>query len=581
MFYLLLPLQFLCVTTNLNEPINLARSILLVFAVTIFVIAFPDVLKAKNKFMYLLLILPGIYVISALANKQNPILALLGNYNRNFGILTFIAVGLLVLITASSTLKTNAFLNYGIWPITTLAVIYSYMQSFNVDPLVWAETDRTVLTLGNSDYAASFLGMLIIVPLYGFFAYSNKLVKASMVPLLWLINNAGLNSQAYQYRVIALVSVIVFFVVYFWEKITALPKVFTGGSFLGLLGLGTFFILSNKAELISRTSFEDRISQQKMGISMFSDHPIFGVGIDQMQRYMPMYLKPIDIVKNGSDVVPDKTHNTFIDHLAHGGIFAGLVFTVFIIFSLFIVFQLMRKTDKKENRPLIALLAGIWVAYVAQQFISTDEVMLMIMPFMAFGVICKLYFSGDEPPSNAKKKLSGNNSNLLIRGVMSVLLLVISIVGGQAIYYDSQAKKILAHEIMNGDIALSTIKSFPNPKSTEQIIVDAMSNLQNCPFALIASDELLKIDDRSSQAWYVKTLCVDSIGDRKTALTLIEKAIALQPVNLRYLEAKFKLMASIGDATAATGVLEKMKSINPNLPNYADLEVLLKVPVTK
>ena len=581
MFYLLLPLQFLCITPDLNEGVNLARSLFLIAAVTIFVIAFPEALKAKNKFMYLLLILPGIYVISALANKQNPILALLGNYNRNFGILTFIAIGLLVLIAASSKSKASSFINYGVWPITALAVTYSYMQSFNLDPLVWAETDRTVLTLGNSDYAASFLGMLIIVPLYGFFAYSNKLIKASMVPLLWLINNAGLNSQAYQYRVIALISVIVFIVVYFWEKIDALPKVLTGGSLVGLLGLVTFFVLSNRAELISRTSFEDRISQQKMGISMFSDHPIIGVGIDQMWRYMPMYLKPIDIVKNGPDVVPDKTHNTFIDHLAHGGIFAGLVFTVFIIFSLVIVLLLMRKTDKKENRSLIALLAGIWVAYVAQQFISTDEVMLMIMPFMAFGLMCKLYFSGDEPPSNAKKKSISNNPNVLIRGVMSVLLLVISIVGGQAIYYDSQVKKILTHEIMNGDIALSTIKSFPNPKTTEAIIVDAMSNLQNCPFANIASDELLKIDDRSSQAWYVKTLCVDSTGDRKTALTLIEKAIAFQPVNLRYLEAKFKLMASIGNTTAATGVLEKMKSINPNLPGYADLEALLKVPVTK
>ena len=578
MFYLLLPLQFLCVTTNLNEPINLARSILLVFAVTIFGLANPEVLKAKNKYMYLLLILPGIYLFSALANKQNPVLALLGNYNRNFGILTFIAVGLLVLITANSKMKTNAFLNYGVWPITALAVIYSYVQSFDVDPLVWAETDRTVLTLGNSDYAASFLGMLIVVPLYGFFAYSNKLVKASMVPLLWLINNAGLNSQAYQYRVIALVSVIVFFVVYFWEKIAGLPKVLTGGSLLGLLGLTTYFILSNKAELISRTSFEDRISQQKMGISMFTDHPIFGVGIDQMWRYMPMYLKPIDIVKNGPDVVPDKTHNTFIDHLAHGGIFAGLVFTVFIIFSLVIVFQLMRKTDKKENRPLIALLAGIWVAYVAQQFISTDEIMLMITPFMAFGLMCKLYFSEEESSGTSQKRLSGDNSNLLIRGVMSVLLLVVSIVGGQAIYYDSQVKKIFTREIMNGDIALSTIKGFPNPKTTEAIIVDAMSNLQNCPFALVATDELLKVDDRSAQAWYIKTLCVDSTGDRKSALALIDKAVALQPINLRYLEAKFKLMASIGDFAGASLVLEKIKSINPNLANLADLEALLKKP---
>jgi O-antigen ligase len=580
MFYLLLPLQFLCITPSLNEPINLARSILLALTVTIFVIAQPEVLKAKNKFMYLLLILPGIYVISALANKQNPILALLGNYNRNFGILTFIAIGLLVLIASSSKSKVSSFINYGVWPITALAVIYSYMQSFNLDPLAWAEPDRTVLTMGNSDYAAAFMGMLIVVPFYGFFAHPNKLIKALMIPLLWLINNAGLNSQAYQYRVIALVSVIVFLVVYFWEKIAALPKLLTGGSVMGFLGLTAFFVLSNKAELISRTSFEDRISQQKMGISMFSDHPIFGIGIDQMWRYMPMYLKPSDIVINGSDVVPDKTHNVFIDHLAHGGILAGIIFTVFIIFSLVIVFQLMRKSQNKENRPLIALLAGIWVSYVAQQFISTDQVVLMIMPFMAFGLMCKLYFSEAEPSSKSQKKLSGNNSNLLIRGVMSVLLLVISIVGGQAIYYDSQVKKILTREIMNGDIALSTIKSFPNPKTTEAIIVDAMSNLQNCPFAIAATDELLKIDNRSSQAWYIKTLCVDATGDRKTALTFIENAMEFQPINTRYLEAKFKLMASLGDVNGATSVLETMKTINPNLPNLADLQALLKVPAT-
>lgn len=581
MFYLLLPLQFLCITISLNEPINLVRSLLLALAVTLFVLVKPEVLNVKSKFMYLLLILPGIYAVSAIANKQNPILALLGNYNRNFGIFTFLAIGFLVLISANSKIKPNSFMNYGVWPVTALAVIYSYVQSFDVDPFVWTETDRTVLTFGNSNYAASFLGMLIIVPIYGFFTFSNKLIKVSMVPLLWLINNAGLNSQSYQYRVIAFVSIIVFMIVYFWEKIVALPKLLSGATILGLLGLVSFFILSNKAELISRTNFEDRISQQKMGLLIFLDHPVFGVGVDDMWRYMPLYLKPIDIQKNGSDVIPDKTHNAFIDHLAHGGIFAGLVFAVFIIFSMFIVVQLMRKSDRRENRPLIALLAGIWVAYVAQQFISTDQVVLMVMPFMAFGLICKLYFKEAIPPSKTKENSRTVRSSLLTRGLMSLFLVVIIIVGGQSINYDSQVKKILTHEIMNGDIALSTIKNFPNPKTTEAIIVDAMSNLQNCPFALAATDELLKIDNRSAQAWYVKTLCADSMGDRKGALVLVNKAVALQPVNLRYLEAKLRLTVSLGDLKGATLVLETMKSINPNLSNLAELQALLEVPVTK
>lgn len=553
----------------------------MITAVTIFVIVFPEVLRAKNKFMYLPLILPGIYVISALVNNQNPILALLGNYNRNFGILTFIALGLLVLIAASSKTKTTAFINYGIWPITALAVIYSYMQSFKFDPLVWAEPDRTVLTMGNSDYAASFLGMLIIVPIYGFFTYSNKLIKAFMVPLLLLIGNAGMNTISFQFRVLALISVIVFVIVYYWEKLMALPKLMTFSGLVGSLILLIYYILSNQKDLIEYTNFKDRISQQQMGLSMFADHPIFGVGADQMWRFMPQYLKPSDIQTNGSGVVPDKTHNVFIDHLAHGGIFAGIIFTAFIIFSLVTIFQLMRKPQAEEKRPLVALLAGIWITYVAQQFISTDEVILMIMPFMALGLICNLYFSRDETTTGVKKKPIRSNSNLIIRGVMSILLLIISIVGGRAIYYDSQVKKILTHEINNGDIALSIIKSFPNPKSTEAVIVDSMSNLQNCPFALVATDELLKVDNRSAQAWYTKALCEDARANYGQALLFVKKALDLQPVNTQYLEAKYRLEIRLNIREDARNSLKTLTSIDPNLSNLTELEALLKVPATK
>lgn len=580
MFYLLLPIQFLCVTVGLNEGVNLVRSVLLVLIVTVFAIVYPEIFKAKNKFVYLLMALPGVYVFSAIANKQNTILALVGNYNRNFGIFTLIAVGLLVLITSSSRLKTNSFMNYGVWPTTVLSIVYSYMQSFDIDPLSWAESDRTVLTLGNSDYAASFLAMLIVVPIYGFFCYSNKWIKASMVPLLWLILNAGLNSQAYQFRVIALVSVFAFLTVFFWEKISNISKVLSIGSLLSLIAVGIYFVMSNKAELISRTSFEDRISQQKMGIALFRDHPIFGVGIDQMSRYIPMYLKPADIVKNTVDVVPDKTHNVFIDHLAHGGILAGLIFTAFMIFSLLLVIKLMKNKNIKENRSTVALLASIWLAYVAQQFISTDHIFLMIMPFMAFGLIYKLNYSEVDLKSDEKIKFD-KNVGLALRSVLSIFLVVIVLVGGRAIYFDSQVKKILSHEIMNGDVALHVIKSFPNPKTTEAIIVDAMSNLGNCPFAIAASDELLKLDDRSSQAWYVKTLCADATGDLKTASNYLDKAIVFQPINTRYLEAKVKLLVALGDKSSAEDVLQKIKSINPNLPNLADLQALVVAPILK
>lgn len=575
MFYLLLPLEFLCVTTDLNEPLSLARSILLVLTVSIFVFIYPHVLKAKYKFMYLLLALPGVYVLSAVANKQNPILALLGNYNRNFGIFTLIGVGLLVLITANSNIKSQAFINYGLWPTTVLAIVYSYMQSFNFDPLTWVETDRTVLTLGNSDYAASFLGILIIVPFYGFFEYKNRLTKASMFPLLWLINNAGLNTQAYQYRVIALVSTVVFILVYFWTKIASLPKVVTVGTLLGFVVFTVIYVLNNKIELVSRTNFEDRISQQKMGLAMFLDHPILGVGIDQMWRFMPTYLKPIDIQKNGSLVIPDKTHNIFIDHLAHGGVIAGLVFIGFIIFSVVIVFKLANKKDAKENRSLAALLTGIWIAYVAQQLISTDAVMLMIMPYMVFGLICKLNFGGHENLKSMKNGITPLTTSL-IRSFISIFLISVIIVGWHAIYSDWQVKKILTHQIRSGDIALNVIKSFPNPLTTERIIIDALTNFQNCPFVNIASDQLLKIDNRSGQAWYFKAVCDDAFNHQKRALIQINSALNLQPRNLYYWSAKLRLQVKLGDIVGAKDSLLRIKFINANYDEIPDLESLIE-----
>jgi hypothetical protein len=136
-----------------------------------------------------------------------------------------------------------------------------------------------------------------------------------LIPLIatW---RAGINSQAYQFRVLAVLAVTVFLLVYFWPKIQKTSVLIRGIAVVVISSGIAFFVISNRTELISRTSLTDRISQQNMGLRMFSDHPVFGVGIDQFWRFIPQYLQPADIQRNGSLVVPDKTHNLIIDHLA-------------------------------------------------------------------------------------------------------------------------------------------------------------------------------------------------------------------------------------------------------------------------
>lgn len=577
MYFLLIPILFISITPSLNEPVNLARSAILISWILLFLISQPQMLRIKSKWQLLILLIPFGYLISSITLKQNPLLSLLGNYNRNFGLFTLVAIGLLVIFSTNERIQTKDFLKFAVLPVTIFSIIYSFVQSFDLDPIIWAETDRTVLTLGNSDYAAALLGVLIIVPIFGSFKLKSRTSKIVMIVPFLLILRSGINSQAYQFRVLAVFSVTIFLTVYFWpriQKVSILIRVIS----TSLVACGVaFFVVGNRTELISRTSFTDRISQQSMGLRMFSDHPIFGVGVDQFWRFIPQYLQPADIQRNGSLVVPDKTHNLIIDHLAMGGIFVGLAFAAFLVYSLVITYKLNRLGAELKNRNEFALLSGIWITYVVHLFISTDNLFMMTFGYASFGLIAQAYYANypvkiKEGKVVTKSKVLSPNT---IRIVAAVVLLVVSVVNIKALTVDTKIKKIVTNQVQSGDEIIQTLRSFPNPKTAEQVIVYLLQNLQNCPVAIIASDDLLKLDNRSAQAWYFKTLCSDAANDQKTALTYIDKAIDLQPMNLIYLDAKVRLEVRLKDVAAASTTIERIRTINPAYESINSLEELV------
>lgn len=577
MYFLLIPILFLSITPSLNEPVNLARSVILISWILLFLIAQPQMLRIKSKWQLLILSIPIGYLISSIALKQNLTLFLLGNYNRNFGLFTLMAIGILVINATNEKVQTKDFVKFAVLPVTIFSIVYSFVQSFDLDPIIWAETDRTVLTLGNSDYAAALLGVLITVPIFGFFKFQSKILKfATVVPFL-LILRAGLNSQAYQFRVLAVFSVVVFLTVYLWPNIQKISITLRLISAFVIGALVAFFVASNRSELISRTSFTDRISQQGMGLRMFSDHPIFGVGVDQFWRFIPKYLQPSDIQRNGSLVVPDKTHNLIIDHLAMGGIFVGLAFTAFLVYSLVITYKLNRLGAELKNRNEFALLSGMWVTYVVHLFISTDNLFMMTFGYASFGLIAQAYYA--NYPVKTKEGKVATESKVLspntIRIVAAVVLLAVSVVNIKALTVDTKIKKIVTNQVQSGDEIIQTLRSFPNPKTAEQVIVYLLQNLQNCPVAIIASDDLLKLDNRSAQAWYFKTLCSDAANDQKTALAYIDQAIDLQPMNLIYLDAKVRLEVRLKDVAAASTTIERIRTINPTYESINSLEELV------
>ena len=577
MYFLILPFVYISVTTGLNEPLTLVRSIFLISWVLVFFIIHPQNFREKNPWLWTLLAVPGFYILTALFNKQNPTLALLGNYNRNFGLFTLFAIGLMVVYISNSNLSVRNLLNWGLWPVTMITLIYGFVQIAGKDPIVWVEPDRTTLTLGNSNYAAALLGILILLPLYEFFQTKNLTIRILMLGVLSAEIKLGLFSQAFQFRVLAAFSITGFLVINFWQRIKQFRKIITVPILVISGILLVRYLTDPSTELIKRTNFADRISQQQMGLRMFLDHPILGVGVDQFWRFVPLYLRPKDIQINGSLVVPDKTHNLIIDHLAMGGILVGLTFLVFLIYSLVSVYKFNRNHTKTEKSTEFAFLSAVWVTYVVHLFISTDNVFMMALGYATFGLIMRCYFEAKVKNSvgkNSFKKLKVFSPNVL-RITSTFLLMAVSVVNIRAVIADVKVKNVLSNQVKSGDEIIQTLRYLPNPKTAEEVIVYLLQNLQNCPVAIVASDDLLKIDNRSAQAWYFKTLCSDASNDQKTALTYINKSLEFQPINLIYWDAKVRLQVRLKDFEGAKKSIERIREINPNYASLKDLDALL------
>jgi hypothetical protein len=158
----------------MNEPLNLGRALIFTIWILAYSIMHPQKIVTQNKLVLLFGLVVLSYLGSAIYNLQNPILALLGSYNRNLGLIVFVAVFLLLAITANNENHFSNYSRFALWPMITISLVVGYLQVFNLDPFNWAEEDRVVLLFGNSNFAGSALGTLILIPLI-FFLSNTKI----------------------------------------------------------------------------------------------------------------------------------------------------------------------------------------------------------------------------------------------------------------------------------------------------------------------------------------------------------------------------------------------------------------------
>jgi O-antigen ligase len=556
LFYLPVLLFFL-LAPNLNEGVELPRSVALIICTLLYVAIRPKSLVLRNKVFYLPFLLPILYIFSAFYNKQNFLSALFGGYKRNFGILTYLAVAIIFVAILNLRFKDSSkFFKTALLPLSIITIIYSFIQISHSDFLSWGEKDRVVITLGNSNFAASYIGILLPSLLYGFASSKRKSLKLTYIILFFLMFYCGIQTKSFQFNVVALISIATFTFISFYHlfvKINLRIRIF---GVVAILSMLIYSILRFRTILNAFTSADDRLAQQRSGLEMFADNFWFGVGVDRLQQYMPLYIKAEDVRREGGDIVADKTHNSFVDHLANGGVFAGISYTLFLLVIFYLIIKLL-KSGKKYNIDL-ALPSSIFIGYVSQLFINTDSILNMIVPYISMGLISGFYLNSknSQPESfAATKKL------FTVRLSSVVALILIIPLCMRIISTDIQLRNVMNNNYTDGNKIVEILKMWPNPRPTEEVMVKYVEDLKNCPFVDKVSDRLLEVDPRSGQAWFVKSICADAYNDQSTSLSFVKKAIEFQPMNVRYLDVQYQLEKFLGYDDEAAKTMLRINSI--------------------
>ena len=577
MYALLLPLLFVSVGWFAHEPVSLfSSSVLFIFSLMLVVFTKKFNWRQSRVFLFALLI-PLSYLLSAVINGQTLSSLFLGGYQRNFGIATLISLSLLFAFGSSPQADFDKYLKYGIFPTLALANIYGYLQYFDVDPLPWTNPFKAVsLTLGNPNFAGALFGCISVAAIA--IVVKTRKIWVKVFFTSWYFSSVFLAFQTKSLQAVLLLflSILTFFFILSIGRAETYYKIIKYLT-ASLIMLSTIFVialfgfkqmLSLREKIFFQGSIPQRLDYWQNGIDIWKDHPIFGVGLDQFQRYAASYRSPSQIIRDGNFVIPDKSHNVLIDHLANGGAIAGILWVSIVISVFWVSVKLVRLN--LADRIKVGSLTAVWTAYVAQSLISPDQIVLSVIGFTSGGLLVGIYNKELAKSRNLDTKQSENP--FIVRSIAATVALISFFILAKALTANAHSKQMIEGNVIGEQAIINVIDEWPNPKTTELIGIQAVKDPNNCKLAISIADKLINMDDRSAQGWFMKAVCANYQKDFISAIEYVDNSLKYDPSNPYYLVSKAKLELAANRVDEAERTITKAKLINANEPDLKLVE---------
>jgi O-antigen ligase len=439
----------LTIATNFLDPINLPKLIAIVLPLPWIVLYLSRILdlpnNAKNVFQdklrfFFVISLTSIFVL-ALFSPAILERRLLGVWGRNNGLLTA-TVSIFLAWSAYEIVKRNISivkLMKNILIILIPTALYGLIQVINQDPIAWSSgTMRIFATFGNTNFASAAwgLGSMISASLF-IFGRNSQQKFLSRESLIYIVSFFTFTYLSFMTKSIqGLFAITTFFgIIIFlklWSSNLRVKKI--SALVVGLIGLliaHSIFFSGPLTSLISSAgSLGFRKIYWNIGMRIFAQSPIFGVGVDSYGDYYRSVRTSEMATITSIDLVVNNAHNTFIQTLATMGIlgFVSLILPVIVTLVMASLKIIRAEVDIKSG--VFAIFIALWL--MASFSIDNISITLWNWIFLGFALgTTKVHDNGvhssedyrKKAPEQRKQSKKLYESGKVISGVLSLALL--------------------------------------------------------------------------------------------------------------------------------------------------------------
>ncbi len=353
----------------------------------------------KNKFEIIVLFLLALSLILSSFLAIDRKISIYGLYDRQFGLIFYSYCFLFwLLFVLSIRIEIINWYVKAILISSFFVCLYALAQISGYDFVKWSEEwgtiKRATSTLGQPNFLASYLLLVIPITIYFIYVSKNFLLKffSLIILALQLLTLYFTYSRGGWLGLV--LGLLIFSVIYFLllgmniskrrenvknNRYSLYNKYYKFGLIfivlnifiISLIGFNIYYPQKFFHRITSLFDFQSgsvaaRINFWRASFDAIKQKPLFGYGLDNQGEVLIKYYQKDWGIFNNVNSYPNRAHNLFLDILLTRGIF-GLIIYLALLYLFFVAILKNIKENRKRELNL-AILAAIICYFVSLQF---------------------------------------------------------------------------------------------------------------------------------------------------------------------------------------------------------------------